>query len=168
MKIRLYNDKFSFEEILSQDYIKEYFIWNVPEFNCPIEEITNDHPFAYGYLESRADMLHSVNFETEFTHIQFIKRPNIKNALWTILESSCLEEGGDGDSVFIAEKWFDAANEFESWCKENKNDWWERTDYDDHISFNHDQEGIYFAANSQICPWACNVLRYEWIPNHKS
>lgn len=168
MKIRLYNDQFSFEETLDSEYIKDQLLWKFDEFDCLISEIENDHPFAYGYLEDKSQgRFRDLFVVEEFTRIQFIKRPNIKNALWTVLESSCLEEGGDGDSVFVSNEWLKSANEFELWLKENKNDWWERIDYSDYVSFSHDQECIYFSNSREVCPWACHELSFKWDSRSK-
>lgn len=158
MKIRLYNDEYSLEQILPKDFIKDNLLWKEPEFNCLISDITSDHPFIYGYLEGFAFSLDWL----EFTHIQFIKKPDIYSALFTALEQSCLDEGGDGDSIYLGQDYIRMADRFQDWLTINNNSWWKKEILDDYIAFSNDQECIWFTNNPETCPWDCTTLQFGW------
>lgn len=51
MKITLYNDQYDFTQKLDQEYIDDYNLDSAEPFDCMIEDITPEHPFAYGWLE---------------------------------------------------------------------------------------------------------------------
>ncbi len=74
MKITIYNNEYEFCQVLQQDYIDEYIPDNFQEFDCPIDSITPDHPFAFGWLESISQSkLSGLFYIINFTHIKYEK-----------------------------------------------------------------------------------------------
>lgn len=74
MKLTLYNNNFEFSEKLTQEYINDYIPNDFPEFDVEIGEITPEHPFAYGWLESLSQSkISNLFYWTTFTHIKFEK-----------------------------------------------------------------------------------------------
>ena len=74
MKITVYNNEYEFSHIFDSAYINEYGLDVVEPFDCFIDEITPEHPFAYGWMERLAQSGISNLFHwTDFTHIRFIK-----------------------------------------------------------------------------------------------
>lgn len=86
--------------------------------------------------------------------------------IFAALEQSCLDEGGDGDAMFLTSDWQKYANMFEEWLIETKNDWWTRRDELTFVSFDHDQESIWFCNDMSLCPWGMYVIQYEWVRDH--
>jgi len=74
MKVTIYNTEYEFSHIFDPDHIDYYGLDMVEPFDCPIHEITPDHPFAYGWMENLAQSRISNLFHwTDFTHIRFNK-----------------------------------------------------------------------------------------------
>jgi hypothetical protein len=74
MKITVYNNEYEFSHIFDSDYINEYGLDVVEPFDCLINEIKTNHPFAYGWLESISQSkISNLFYWTDFTHIRFSK-----------------------------------------------------------------------------------------------
>jgi hypothetical protein len=96
--------------------------------------------------------------------MEYLENPLV--LVFKALEQSCLDEGGDGDSIFLSDKYVEYADYFEQWLKQTGNTWWERETHPDCIIFVHDQETIWFSNTVDVCPWTMTVISYGIIPNH--
>ncbi len=76
------------------------------------------------------------------------------------LEQSCLDDGGDRDSMFVSKEYSVYADKFELWLERNKNSHWKKTIYDTYIMFTNDQEVIWFSDNPGVCPYSAEVFSY--------
>lgn len=76
---------------------------------------------------------------------------DLKRKCFDFLTAACLAEGGDGDAVLIHEKYQDLSNDFDAWLKENNNTWWTKSINKGMITYNNDQECIYFTDFFEDC-----------------
>lgn len=82
-----------------------------------------------------------------------IDMKNFNDSLFEFLETACLSDGGDGDSLLISSNYKTFADEFGRWCELNNNGWWTREDFDEYVYFYNDQEAIWFASTDAIMNW---------------
>lgn len=82
------------------------------------------------------------------------------------LEQSCLDEGGDGDSMLLSDDYKSLADKFENWLLETNNTWWTKSHSDDRcVVFSNNQEAIWFSSDITVQPFAMTVITFEWIGN---
>lgn len=96
MKVRIYNDRFSFEETLhffeedEFDFQYKQYWENAQPISCEIKSIPKNHP-VYGWFESYVQSQYALNIE--FTHIEFtkvIKEGDVSG------DATCFENKVDG------------------------------------------------------------------------
>lgn len=94
---------------------------------------------------------------------------NALHYIFQALEQSCLDEGGDGDSMLLSDNFKVIAGKFEDWLKESNNTWWTKEIIDDkYIVFSHDQEAIWFSNDMSVQPFAMTVITCNWLGNRLS